>query len=88
VLAGNISNRVSRPSIRTVKLANRYIIRSLRCLIGVTVSPDGVVALCEGLGVFAAPFEVGGFEGRWVRGFVPWVHAFWGGGCFLLPSRD
>jgi len=60
----------------TVKLAKRYIMRSLRCLIGKAVSPDAVDELWAGLGAFATPLEAGGFEGRWVTGLVPWVQAF------------
>jgi len=52
-----------RPSL-TVRLASRYIIRSLRCLIGVGVSPEGAAELCEGLGEFMAPLEVTAFVGR------------------------
>jgi hypothetical protein len=83
--------------VLTVKLAKRYIIRSVRCLIGDAVSPDDDdVGLWEVLGVFTAPLEVGGFDGRWVMGLVPWVHAFWGGflwksasqHCFRRVRRD
>jgi hypothetical protein len=73
----------TRQCTLTVRLANRYIIRSLRCLIA---SPDDVVACCEGLGVFATPLGAGEFEGRWVMGLVPCVHAFWAGG-FLQESH-
>lgn len=55
----------------TVRLANRNIIRSLRCRIGDPVSPEGVVEFCEGLGAVVTPLEVGGFDGRWVMGLVP-----------------
>jgi hypothetical protein len=64
----------------TVKLASRYIMRSLRCRIGVAVSPDELVTVCAGLGTLPTPLEAGGFDGRWVIGLVPWVHAFWAGG--------
>jgi hypothetical protein len=60
----------------TVKLANRYIIRSLRCFIE---STEAVVEFWAGLGVFATPLEAEGFDGRCVMGLVPWVHAFWAG---------
>lgn len=55
----------------TVKLASRYIIRSLKCLIGDAVSPEGEAKLFVGLGAVATPLEVGGFDGRWVMGLVP-----------------
>lgn len=72
------------PCLLTVKLASRYIIRSLRCLIGVAVSP---VVLAEGLGVFAAPLVGVEFDGRWVIGFAdPWDHAL-GAGGFLGTER-
>jgi hypothetical protein len=58
-------------SLLTVKLANRYIIRSLRCRIGVAVSPDAVAEFCAGLEVFTAPLAAGGFEDRCVMGLVP-----------------
>lgn len=48
--------------------------RSVRCRIGVAVSPDGMVEVCEdgaGLGAVATPLEAGGFDGRWVMGLVP-----------------
>jgi hypothetical protein len=80
MLATDMVGGSKRLSGLTVRLANRYIIRSLKCLIGDAVSPDGVVAFCEGLGVFATPLGVGEFDGRWVIGLVPCVHAFWVGG--------
>lgn len=68
----------------TVKLASRYIIRSLRCLIGVAVSLE---TLARGLGVPATPLEGVGFDGRWVIGFDdPCDHAFGAGG--FLETDD
>ena len=82
-----MSKRGNRgPQALTVRLASRYIIRSLRCLIGDAVSPEGAAECCVGLEVFTTPLGVVGFDGRWVMGLVPWVHAFWGGG-FLWRNR-
>lgn len=61
-------------------MANRYIIRSLRCLIGVVVSPDGPAGFCGGFEMFPTPLGAGEFDDRWVIGLVPCVHAFWGRG--------
>lgn len=66
-----------------MRLANRYIIRSLRCFIE---SPEEGAEFWAGLGVFATPLEAGGFDGRCVIGLVPWLHAFWAG-AFLQQSR-
>ena len=68
--------------VLTCRLTKRYIIRSVRCRIGVAVSPDAMVEVCEvwaGLGAVATPLEEGGFDDRWVMGLVPWVHALAGG---------
>lgn len=56
--------RIKHDPSLTVRLASRYIIRSLRCLIGVGDSPEGAAELCEGLGEFTAPLEVAAFVGR------------------------
>jgi hypothetical protein len=71
----------------TVKLANRYIMRSLRCLIAETLSAEAAVELCGGLDKFTAPLGVGEWVGRWVMGLVPWVHADLAGG-FLQVARS
>lgn len=68
-----------------MRLASRYIIRSLRWRIGEAVSPDGAVE--EGLGELATPLEVAGLVGRWVKGLVPWVHAVLAG-CFLHDAKS
>jgi hypothetical protein len=70
----------------TVKLASRYIIRSLRCLIGEAVSPVAV-EFCAGLGALTTPLEVAGLVCRWVRGLVPCVHAVLAGG-FLRVAKS
>lgn len=55
----------------TERFASRYIILSLRCLMGVVVSPG-----CDGLTGLAAPL-VDWLAERWVMGLVP-CHAL---GC-------
>lgn len=76
--------RIEQHPPLTVRLANRYIIRSLRCRIGDAVSPEGVGV---GLGEFTRPLDGEGFVGRWVRGLVPWVHAVLAG-CFLQGAKS
>lgn len=68
----------------TVRLASRYIMRSLRCRIGVAVSP---VAVAAGFGVFATPLVGVEFVGRCVIGFVPWDHALGAGGFLRRVSK-
>lgn len=43
----------------TVRLASRYIMRSLRCLMAEALSAEAAVELCGGLGELTAPLGVG-----------------------------
>jgi hypothetical protein len=49
---------------RTVKLASRYIMRSLRWRIGVAESLESEAGVCAGFWVFATPLGVVGLDGR------------------------